>query len=492
MGTSPVRLPSFASKVLCGRTYAFHTAIMPCMSSHEFFATWRHALSHDFKSVTTGETVKWAAAQDGPHLWNSESAKATLNADISSISLNPDGTLLAVASGESLQIHDAISLECRSILANGSGTFSDVQWSPDGCRLATVSSIRRPGLARASVVRLWDPQQDNTSAETLHQASVQAAARSASQAAVEALLFRHGWTDDEASSHRTELEGTITQAVQLAHSEVLLARHNAIDGSVGSFGSSIFSIDSQRVICIVPAQTSSDVPALRGQMERRSIGVFRVPALTPLFMLHGHTDNVMWVSESPSGTLIASTSWDGTVRLWSATDGRALHTLTSPGHQHQRWAGAFSCDSKLVAAGSGDRTVHVWNTGTGELKHRLGGFAHWIRSLAFHPLQPTTLAAGASGGTFRLYEVPDESDSKCLQHWQVASDTNEFADSFIEVDDVQFSADGQRLLLTTIDGRTMVYDAGTNEKWDFEADQQQANEGFWGHHALIARDSINV
>jgi WD40 repeat protein len=96
-----------------------------------------------------------------------------------------------------------------------------------------------------------------------------------------------------------------------------------------------FSTDSQRVICIIPAQTSGNMAALRCRMEHCSICVFRVPALTPLCMLHGHTDNVMWVPDSPFGTLIASTSWDGTVRLWSATDGRALRTLTSPEHQHQ-------------------------------------------------------------------------------------------------------------------------------------------------------------
>lgn len=321
-------------------------------------------------------------------------------------------------------------------------------------------------------------------------ASVQAAAQGALQAAVDAMLFRHSWTNDEASSYRTKLEEPITQVVRLAHSEVLLARQTAIEGSLGTSGSSIFSIDSRRVICIVPAQTGVGVSSLRGATKRCSIGVFRVPALTPLFMLHGHTDNVMWLSESPSGTLIASTSWDGTVRLWSALDGRTLHTLT--GSENQLWAGAFSCDSQLVAAGSGDRTVRVWDTETGELKHRLGGFVHWIRSLSFHPLQPMLLAAGAGGGTFRLYDISGDTGGTCSQHWQIASDTNEFATSFLEVHDVQYSADGRRLLFTTTDGRTMVYDTGTNAKWAFEADQEQAKEGFWGHHALIAQDGRNV
>ena len=44
--------------------------------------------------------------------------------------------------------------------------------------------------------------------------------------------------------------------------------------------------------------------------------------------LEGHTDNVWSVVFSPDGKMLASGSWDQTVRLWNVNTGQLLHTLT--------------------------------------------------------------------------------------------------------------------------------------------------------------------
>jgi WD40 repeat protein len=78
----------------------------------------------------------------------------------------------------------------------------------------------------------------------------------------------------------------------------------------------------------------------------------------------GHTNGVKAVAFSHDGSLIASASDDGTVRLWNPSTGREVRTLK--GHTGLANAVAFSDDGSLLASTSWDRTVRLWNPSTGQ------------------------------------------------------------------------------------------------------------------------------
>jgi WD repeat-containing protein 48 len=73
----------------------------------------------------------------------------------------------------------------------------------------------------------------------------------------------------------------------------------------------------------------------------------------------GHTDMIRAILISESGDMVLSASSDQTVKVWSVTAGRCMHTLTM--HDHSVWA-LFSDDPKLDVFYSSDRSGLVVKT----------------------------------------------------------------------------------------------------------------------------------
>src|SRR5438067_594037 len=83
------------------------------------------------------------------------------------------------------------------------------------------------------------------------------------------------------------------------------------------------------------------------------------------------------VAFSPDGKIVASGSWDKTIKLWDVSTGAELRTLK--GHSSFVNSVAFSPDGKILASGSGegvgpvDNTIRLWNVSTGAELRTLKG-----------------------------------------------------------------------------------------------------------------------
>ncbi|MEX2137703.1 MAG: protein kinase [Pirellulales bacterium] len=118
--------------------------------------------------------------------------------------------------------------------------------------------------------------------------------------------------------------------------------------------------------------------------------------------LVGHEHDVYHVSFSHDGRLIATTSKDGTARIWNSSTGTLIHTLI--GHTGEVNNAEFlSQSTELVTAGD-DGTVRFWDVESGRHLRSFEGHTDSILSLAVAPGERWIATAG-KGGDLRLWDL---------------------------------------------------------------------------------------
>ena len=115
--------------------------------------------------------------------------------------------------------------------------------------------------------------------------------------------------------------------------------------------------------------------------------------------LAAHTNHVNSVSFSPDGQMIASGSFDDTVKLWQR-DGTLITTLK--GHNDEVWSVSFSPDRQTIASGSKDKTVKLWKQ-DGTLITTLKGHNALVKSVSFSP-DGQTIASASVDKTIKLWK----------------------------------------------------------------------------------------
>lgn len=148
--------------------------------------------------------------------------------------------------------------------------------------------------------------------------------------------------------------------------------------------------------------------AVRGRGERMISGsddftmFLWEPATSkkPLARLTGHQQLVNHVCFSPDGMLLASASFDKSVKIWDGLTGKFLGNLR--GHVGAVYQVAWSADSRLLVSASKDSTLKVWDLRTKKLKFDLPGHADEVYAVDWSP-DGEKVASGGKDKVMKLW-----------------------------------------------------------------------------------------
>lgn len=142
----------------------------------------------------------------------------------------------------------------------------------------------------------------------------------------------------------------------------------------------------------------------------KSIWVWKLDAPERPVELLGHEKNITWVRASPDGTRFASSSEDGTARIWSFDETRQPIVLRHDGAVRSI---AWSPDGAYVVTASDDRTARVFSAdGSGE-PVILRGHEDVVNQAAFSP-DGQRIATASSDRTARVFRIDGRAEPVVL------------------------------------------------------------------------------
>ena len=177
---------------------------------------------------------------------------------------------------------------------------------------------------------------------------------------------------------------------------------------------------------------------------------------------HGHWDRVIDVAWSPDGNRLASAGNDGTIQIWDPLTGNLSLTYREHGQPIQ--ALCWSPDGKRITSASEDRKVLIWDTNTGQTLQMRHNHTARVLRLDWSPDGKQIASAG---------------EDKLVQVWNVLPEKNGFFTSWLthsrnhftyrghfgRVNGVAWSPNGQRLASVGSDKTLQIWDAATGKKY---------------------------
>ncbi len=419
--------------------------LLKVMAGHTNFIN-RTVLSSD------GQRIATASLDQTARLWDGVSGEpiAVLRGHtgpVMHVLFGPDGTRVVTASDDAtLRLWDARTGNLISVLrGHGERLFYPPLFTPDGSRVLSSSDD--------GTVRIWDVHLlERNGVLRGHESFVYDVAFSTDGEQVASSAWDHTARLWDATTGRQT--GLLQHEKNIISGVTFSRDGRRVATAERDRGITLWDVASRKAVRTWPAATgywAGDTRAvlnpagtvLASGSAQGPVRLWDVAAGQEIAQLEGHADCSTDVAFAPDGRRLASAGLDRTVRLWDVAARSCVAVLR--GHTDYVWRVAYSGDGKLLASGSGDRTIRFWDTLTGEpLGVAVAGSK--VYGLAFSP-DGMRLAAGCADNTIRLFDVATR---------QLVAELRGHSDY---VHAVAWSPDGTRLVSGSGDSTVRVWDA---------------------------------
>ncbi|KAF2148075.1 hypothetical protein K461DRAFT_68107 [Myriangium duriaei CBS 260.36] len=305
-------------------------------------------------------------------IWDAKTGLCTSSLeipDVSKLAFSPDGEILAVASYETgLQLFGTSTGEQLQRFYDLDLMVGSLLFSPDGRTLATVTHNSR--------LRLWDvPTGTETLFTALRSAKASAIAFSPDGKVLASAWNKSIWISDfQHEEHFKKIDGSGERITALSFS---LDGKNIAGASCSALGNETIQLWSTQTA--VPV---SDLEECWGDLyfeiaffsdDGRHIilgaknGIIQIRSARTgerTFEIAAHDDEISGIALSPHGDVLASSSENGEVRLWTFPAFNLLHELDCPNQYMMKFS---PCATTLVIAG--DYGIELVNVQTGKAFH---------------------------------------------------------------------------------------------------------------------------